>query len=308
MFVSLAEDRRPRPEPITARPRLDGRRSALAAAVLMPAGLAATAALLPWARRIQPVEWPTAEGVALVPAILVGLVLIALLYRPYLAASVVDHRGAKVVRAVDLGRGFAATWCAPVVAVFFAAVGGGRIWSTAVIASAWAAALLHSLERDRRRAPQRRLRWTDPLLERLRPRPWGAVGCAAVGGGLLAVSALPGSQTDPSDSLALLGLILLGSAVVPYISAFDTIFTHDSGPKGSLEYGVALSMFGSSAVLIALVRRTDGMPALASCAVLAVVFAGAAEFLRRRLRSRRIETLVNDGHAAQLAATYGWRG
>ncbi len=79
------------------------------------------------------------------PVILAGLILIGLLYRHYLTAFVVDHHGTRVVRGAELGRGFAATWCAPVVAVFFPAIAGGTIWSTLGVAGAWAAAVLTAL-------------------------------------------------------------------------------------------------------------------------------------------------------------------
>ncbi len=306
MTRSITDDLEPEVLPITERAPLAIRTTALIAAVVVPLVVAAALWLLPWARATETAAWPTAEGLAMAPVILGGLSLIALLYRDFLRAFVVDHRGVKVVRGLELGRGFAATWCIPVAATFFPAMAGGSIETTLGVAGAWAAVVVYSLERDRRLAPRRRLRWTDPVLEQLRRRPWGAVGCMVGAGAVLALAGVFDSAADLQDGLSTLGLAAMLSAAIPYFGVWDAAHG-DDGVEGAFESGIEIGALALSAVLLAIARRDGGALGLAAGLIGALLLGATGEYLRRRMRARRIAALVEAGHAAQLAATYGWR-
>ncbi len=132
------------------------------------------------------------------------------------------------------------------------------------------------------------------------------MGCAVAVGGLLALSELFGTGTDSRTVLSTLGIAIVVSTAIPLLGALDAL-CGDHGAQGWLEHAVLIGMLGCTAMLLVIARRMDGAPVFATCLVMSLVFGAAVEFLRRRMRARRLAALAVAGYSAQLAESYGWR-
>lgn len=244
------------------------------------------------------------EAWAATPALVVAFLMIFAAYRPMLSTPVLNRRRTRRVDPMHSITGNLAA-CSPVLVplgVPFCA--HGDLGLTLAMAIGYAVCLVGMLElRRRTRLPDRHgpLRWYDEAIEGYLFR-WDALAFGVTV--LIGVTLLVAVDESWLEAVGFFGACFGLVAAAPYFpSILDRLSDADPAAPRGTDWAMGL------AGLLLLVPFWEGISdPLVNVAVgiaCSVLFVLIVELLRTRTLAVHVDRAVSDGHAAQLAASYG---